>query len=214
MTITRRSSTAAASALLTVLLLTSCTTEPDATPSSPSSTPVPAPPSSTPGVSPSPSRAPGAPVTAPSPASDEDATTGAAEAVEQFLIVRAQVNAAGGTDTTPLEAVSTGRALALAQQDAAFIAEGMYRVEGRLKFDTTTAYAGTLTTADGATSYPFASVTVTGCQDGSEYRIFNPDGTPAPQPPDPRSVIELTAIWEPNLGTWMVENGFAKDESC
>lgn len=187
-------------ALVGVLTLAGCTPEapaptPTATSASPTPTPTPT------------------PTVAPAPQNEDEAVKAAEDAIDRYLSVRASVNAAGGTDTAPLNAVATGTALQVAQDDAGRIAADKNTVTGVLKFEPQTAYAANLTAPDGTVT-PFGSATVTGCQDGSDYKLFNPDGSAAQQPTNQRNVIEFTAIWEPTSGTWLVQNVTATGSTC
>lgn len=209
----RRITTAAAAAVLSALLLAGCST-PDADGATPSpditTTPSASPTeSSTPSASPSPT-----PSTQPSPASAEEATAAAEDAIEQFLIIRAAVNAAGGTDTAPLKEVATGRALELVLSDAANTVTDQERVEGRLLFEPASATAGQYQPAGDTTAYPFASVTVTGCQDASEYKLYKPDGSESPQPPTLRNEVTFTVIWTPSRSKWLIDNMAATGATC
>lgn len=177
------------------LVLTGCTPEPAPTPTT-SNTATPTPTSTT----------------DPQPQSESEAIAAAELAIDDYLYVRGQVNATGGTDTTPLEEVASGQALQVAVDDAGRVAEGGLRTEGQISFSSTDAYATTLE-ADGV-SVPFGSVIVTGCQDGTGYDIFNADGTPAQQPTEQRNVFEFNVIWHPELELWVVSNLTFLGQTC
>ena len=149
----------------------------------------------------------------PAPRNEDEAVDAAEDVISRYLTVRAEVNAAGGTDTSPLNAVATGAALQKAQDDAGRIAADKNTVTGQLKFEPMSAYAGNLTAPDGTVT-PFGAVTVTGCQDGSGYKLFNPDGSAAQQLANQRNILEFTTIWEPTTGTWLVQNVTATGATC
>jgi hypothetical protein len=183
--------TAAAAALV----LTGCTPQPGPTPTFTSS-PTPTSTAST----------------DPQPKSESEAIDSAELAIDDYLYVRSQVNAAGGTDTAPLEDVASGHALQIAVEDAGRIVEGKNTTTGQLSFDPTDSYATTLE-GEGV-SVPFGSVSVTGCQDGSAYKIFNEDGSPAQQPTEVRNVLEFRVIWEPTRELWLVSDVMATGPTC
>ncbi|PPG77500.1 hypothetical protein C5D98_15060 [Rathayibacter rathayi] len=187
-------------ALVGVLALAGCT--PDA--AGPTTTPT----TTTPTPTPTPTE-----TGVPAPQSEDEAVDAAEDVIGRYLLVRSQVNAAGGTDTAPLDTVATGTALQIAKDDAARIVTDKNTVSGQLKFERISAYAGDLQSPDG-TITPFGSATVTGCQDGSEYKLFNADGSAAQQPTNLRNVLEFTAIWEPSDGTWLVQNVVATGSTC
>lgn len=186
-----------ATAMLGGLMLTGCTpADPDPTPE-PTETSTPEPTATT----------------APAPESEAEAIAAGEQAIATYLEVRADINAAGGTETDPLKALATGPALRLALDDAGRIAEASYKTEGVLEFSSTMGYAVDLVGQDG-TAYPFSSVNITGCQDGSNYKVFNSDGTPAQQPTEQRNVLEFNVIWEPNEQLWLVNTVIATGETC
>lgn len=145
------------------------------------------------------------------PKTQDDAVTAGTLAFDQYLKVRAKVNAAGGTDTAPLETVSTGQALTVAKADAGRVAQGKLVTKGRLTFTVTNAYASDLTA--GAKKIPYGTANLTGCQDGSGYKIFNADGTPAQQP-DGNYQLSVMVIYNPSTSSWLVENVIATGKKC
>lgn len=150
--------------------------------------------------------------TDPQPQSEGEATAAAELAIADFLYIRGQVNAAGGTDTAPLEEIATDRALQLAIDDAGRIAEGGLRTEGQISFTPTLSYANTL--ENSTTNIPFGYASVVGCQDGSSYKIFNSDGTPAQQPTQLRNEIQFDVIWDPAVELWLVYKVVVTGASC
>jgi len=189
-------------ALVGVLALAGCT--PDAA----SPTPSPTTTSATPTPTPTPTEA-----GVPAPQTEDEAVDAGTTAVNDYLRTRGEVNAAGGADVTPLEAIATGTALTVAQEDAQRIVTDQKTTTGALKFEFQTGYATDLVATDG-TTYPFASATITGCQDASEYAITLADGTAAQRPESLRSVLEFTTLWEPNLKTWLVQTVTATGSTC
>lgn len=150
--------------------------------------------------------------TDPQPESESEAIDAAELAIDDYLFVRAEVNGDGGTDTTPLEDVASGNALRIAIEDAQRIVDGNNTTTGQLSFDPTDSYAVTLE-GEGV-SVPFGSVSVTGCQDGSGYKIFEQDGTPVQQPAEQRNVLEFRVIWEPSRELWLVSDVLATGATC
>lgn len=149
----------------------------------------------------------------PAPESESEAIDNAERTIATYLKVRGEINAAGGTDTTPLEELATGPALQLALDDAGRVVELGWKTEGALSFEPQSAYAVDLVAEDG-TAYPYSSANVTGCQDLSEYKIFNSDGTPAQQPADKRAILEFNVIWEPSLKLWLVNSVVVPGQTC
>jgi hypothetical protein len=145
------------------------------------------------------------------PKTQDDAVTEGTLAFDQYLKIRAQVNAAGGTNTAPLEKVATGQALTVAKADAGRVAQGKLVTKGRLVFTVTNAYASVLTT--GSTKIPYGTANLTGCQDGSGYKIYNADGTPAQQPQG-NYELSVMVIYNPSTSSWMVENVVATGKKC
>ena len=185
----------AATAAASALVLTGCVPEPTPTPTiTETATPTPT------------------ATTDPQPESESEAIDAAELAIDDYLYVRAKVNGDGGTDVEALEEVSSGNALAIAVESANRVVENDWTVQGQISFDPTDSYATTLE-GEGV-SVPFGSVSVTGCQDGSGYKIFNADGTPAQQPTDLRNVIEFRVIWEPTRELWLVSDARATGETC
>lgn len=183
------------------LLLAGCVTTPTDDPT----------PSSTPSATASPTPSP-TPTEATAPTSDSEAVAAAEEVISRFYEVRGEVNAAGGSDVEPLTQVATENALAVATQDAERIAVDGKTTSGALAFTSNEAYSSDLTDSAG-TVYPFSAVSVTGCQDGSNYSIRLADGT-EPQRPDPRAEIQITVIFDPAISTWLVQDLRATGAAC
>lgn len=189
-------------ALVGVLALAGCTPDaagPTSSPSATTATPTPTPTPTEAGV--------------PAPQTEDEAVDAGTAAINDYLRIRGEVNASGGTNTAPLEAIATGTALTVAQEDAQRIATDKKTTAGALKFEFQTGYATELVATDG-TTYPFASATITGCQDASDYSITLADGTAAQRPDSLRSVLEFTTLWEPTLKTWLVQNVTATGSTC
>lgn len=145
------------------------------------------------------------------PKSQDAAVAEGTSAFDRYLKLRATVNAAGGADTTPLETIATGQALTVAKADAGRVAQGKLVTKGRLTFSVTSAYASTLTA--GKTKIPYGSANLTGCQDGSGYKIYNSDGSPAQQPKG-NYQLNVIAIYSPTTSSWLVENVVATGKKC
>jgi hypothetical protein len=148
----------------------------------------------------------------PAPESESEAIDNAERTIATFLKLRGEVNAAGGEDTSGLETIATGPALRLALDDAARVIELKWKTEGALVFEPENAYAVDLVDADGK-AFSFSSVNVTGCQDGSNFKVFNSDGTAAQQPA-PRNELEFNVIWDPTVELWLVNTVIATGATC
>ncbi len=146
------------------------------------------------------------------PKSEEEAKSSAESTISKYLTLRGEVNAAGGTDTAPLRSVADGQALIVAEEDAARVATDKKTTSGQLTFEPISSIVSDIT-ANGV-SLPFHTVTVTGCQDGSNYNITLADGSEAMRPSSRRSLIAMTVLFDPNFNSWLVNYVEAKEGSC
>lgn len=154
------------------------------------------------------------------PADEEEAITNADAALTNWLAVRGEVNAAGGTDTDRLEALAVGRALELTLNDAATIAEGPVlnesgqnvegpaTTEGAFVHETITAYSQQYE------DITHGLVTLNACQDASGYVITTNDGSPAMRPENPRVVVDYQVIYEAERQAWLVYDVISLGETC
>ena len=199
---------ALAGIIAAALTLTACSTgEPTDPTASPTSTltPTPTPTATNPKV--------------PAPASEDEAITAAETVLTQYFATRGEVNAAGGTDTAPLEDWATGRALDVAVNDATGIANGPIlnvdqknidgpgTTEGAIKFETKAAYGQTWEEVENGL------VTINACQDASDYKIWASDGSVAMRP-DARSTFDYQVVYDSETETWLVYNLISLGESC
>jgi len=155
----------------------------------------------------------------PPPASEDEAINAAESVLTEYFITRGEVNAAGGADPSPLEALATGKALDVAVNDAAYVAEGPVlnvdqvnvegpaRTEGAIKYETVTAYGQPWEEIENGL------VTINACQDASEYKVFASDGSEALRP-DPRSTFDYQVIYDSERETWLVYDLISLGESC
>lgn len=122
------------------------------------------------------------------------------------------VQAAGGTDLAPLATVATGPTLDTVTSDSTWLKDGGYGVSGAMTFAPTAAVAGDLTAADG-TVVPFGTVVATGCQDSTAY-VISQDGAPITLGVAPRTVFDVTVVFEPAAAGWLVQNISGDDTVC
>ena len=155
----------------------------------------------------------------PPPASEDEAIKAAESTLTEFFVTRGEVNAAGGTDPSPLEALATGKALDVAVKDATYVAtgpvlnvdqvniDGPATTEGAIKYETVTAYGQPWEEVENGL------VTVNACQDASDYKVFASDGSEALRP-DARSTFDYQVIYDSERETWLVYNLISLGESC
>lgn len=155
----------------------------------------------------------------PPPADEDEAITAAESVLTEYFVTRGAVNEAGGTDTSPLEALATGKALEVAINDAAYVSKGPVlnvdqvnvdgpaTTEGAIKFETVTAYGQPWEEIENGL------VTINACQDASEYKVFASDGSEALRP-DARSTFDYQVIYDSERETWLVYNLISLGESC
>lgn len=187
-----------ASVITGALLLTGCTPSPAATTRpSPTKTTTPTP---TPTAT-----------KAAAPASEDEAVKAATVAIDHFLEVRGKVNAAGGKDPAPLSGVATGPALTIVTADAKRLADAGSKSTGVIVYSVQTAYASDL--VQGGVTIPFGTVNTSGCQDGSNYKVFDKSGNPVQQP-EGNSIINMTVVYSPQDENWLVQNVTASGVKC
>ncbi|MFF8188777.1 hypothetical protein ACF044_16105 [Microbacterium sp. NPDC016588] len=196
---------AIAGIIAAALTLTACTGTGNPNPTaSPSNTPTP---TSTAGTK------------VPPPASEDEAIAAADSVLTEYLVARGEVNAAGGTDTSSLEVLATGKALDVAVRDAAYVAEGPVlnvdqvnvegpaTTEGAIKYETLSAYGQPWEDVENGL------VTINACQDASEYKVFASDGSEALRP-DARTTFDYQVIYDSERQTWLVYDLISLGESC
>ncbi len=155
----------------------------------------------------------------PPPASEDEAIAAADSVLTEYLVARGEVNAAGGTDTSSLEVLATGKALDVAVRDAAYVAEGPVlnvdqvnvegpaTTEGAIKYETLSAYGQPWEDVENGL------VTINACQDASEYKVFASDGSEALRP-DARTTFDYQVIYDSERQTWLVYDLISLGESC
>lgn len=147
-----------------------------------------------------------------SPQDVAEATAAATAAITDFYQTMSAVQAAGGTDLAPLSTVATGPTLDTVTSDTTWLADGGYTVSGAMTFSPSTVAVSTLTAADG-TVYPFGSVLATGCQDSTDY-VVSQGGSAITLGVEPRTVFDLTVVFEPTTQAWLVENISENTAGC
>ena len=197
--------TAAVATALGMTLLAGCApsvTEPIATATS---TPPPATPAGT---------------KVPPPAAEDEAIASAEGAIERWLAVWHEIEMSTDGDTTPLEAISTGAALKIAENGVAYILNGPYPdengnpVEGRstvtgpIKFEPTAAYGQEWEGTENGL------VIVTGCQDISDRVVTTNNGTPGQHNDNLRNVVEYKVIYDAELQSWLVQDQIDPKQTC
>lgn len=200
----KRIITALTAVALSSMLLAGCTT---------TATPTPGP--STASATPTPTTG----TKVPPPANEEEAISAADAILKEYFVTRGEVNAAGGTDTAPLKAVATDKALDVAVKDAERIStgpilnvdqknvEGPGKTEGAIKFETVSAYGQKWEEVE------TGLVTINACQDASDYKVWASDGSEALRP-DARSTFDYQVIYDTKTETWLVYNLISLGQSC
>lgn len=201
---TKRILTALTAIAIGGMLLAGCT---------PSADPTPKPTESS--ATPEETRNPVAP-----PESEEEAIEAADAVLTEFFEVRGEVNAAGGTDTAPLEELATGAALTRVLADAKQIAEGPQlnvdgenvegpaKTEGAITYERITAYGQDWEGVENGL------VTINACQDLSDYKIFASDGSAGMQPEEKRTTFDYQVIYDSNAQAWLVYDLISLGETC
>lgn len=154
------------------------------------------------------------------PKDEAEAVKAAEKAVTQWLVVRGEVNAAGGKNTEPLKTVATGKALDRAIADATQIStgpvlnvdqknvDGPGKTEGAIKYEPIAAYGQS---NDGIEN---GLVTVNACQDASGYKVFASDGSPAMRPPSDRNKFDYKVIYDAKAKAWLVSDAVSLGQTC
>lgn len=202
----KRIITALTAVALSGMLLAGCT-----------STAAPTPEPST--ASPTPTPTTGAKV--PPPADEDEAIASATDVLTEWFKVRGEVNAAGGTDTAPIETLSTGRALSVALESANRIAtgplvnednvsvDGPSTTEGQITFETIAAYGQEQSGIENGL------VTINACQDSTGYTITTNDGKPAlVDPNNARLVYDYQVVYDAERQAWLVSDLINTGSKC
>lgn len=184
---------AAIGIIAAALTLTACTGGTAGPTASPTTTPTPTPTTAGP-VEP--------------PTSEEEAITAATGVLEQSLILRGEVNAAGGTDTSAYEALMTGAALAKAQAEAALTAENGDVTSGAVTVDIGEGY-----TAEWE-GIEFGYVTLPTCTDFSTFVITTSSGSPAPRPEILQIPVDYQVVYLADEKAWKVYDTIVTGDTC
>lgn len=154
------------------------------------------------------------------PESEEEAVAAAEEVLTKWFEVRGEVNAAGGTDTEPLEAVAIGNALEVSVNDATHIAtgpilntdekniDGPGKTEGAITHETKSAYGQEWEGVE------HGLVTINACQDGTSYKVFASDGSEAMRPADRRTTFDYQVVYDAEREAWLVYDLISLGETC
>ena len=157
----------------------------------------------------------------PPPANEDEAIASAKDVLTKWFKVRGEVNAAGGTDTTPIESLSTGRALTVAVESANRIAtgplvnednvsvDGPSTTEGQITFETIAAYGQERSGVENGL------VTINACQDSTGYKIITNDGKPAlVDQNNARLVYDYQVIYDAEKQAWLVSDLINTGSKC
>lgn len=191
---TKRLITALAATAIGLAVLAGCAPTSDPTPTT-SSTPTPT----------STGAAPVDP-----PKTEEEAVTAAEKTINQVLKLQGEINAQGGVDPSPYEAIVTGPALKIYNEDAYRIAhgplaneegknvEGQAKTEGAIKIEVKSAYGQE---REGIQN---GLVIVLACEDISEYKVTTADGKPGYRPDSDRTQVEYHTVYDTEHKAWML----------
>lgn len=186
--------TALVGAVATTLLLAGCA--PDAT------TP---PTSATPSDTATPTQKPtDEPVTTPEPESEEDAIDAAVDAVNTFLVVRAEIETQHPEDSSKIDTVATGDEAAFVKESARLITKKGQDSEGTYSYEVWDGWEAVSAREVDDKSIEFGSVSLTGCFDSSKIVTQDSDGNVIKGNPIRRAVIVSTVVYDPTDGTWLV----------
>ncbi|WP_102191304.1 hypothetical protein [Microbacterium aurantiacum] len=154
------------------------------------------------------------------PESEEEAVAAAEEVLTKWFEVRGEVNAAGGTDTEQLEALSTGTALERVLADAEQIAngpllnvdevniDGPIKTEGAITYESKSAYGQEWEGVENGL------VTINACQDGTDYKLFASDGSEGMRPAELRTTFDYQVIYDASREAWLVYDLISLGETC
>lgn len=199
-----RRATASALALIAGLLLAGCT------PSEPAPTPAPIAETTTP----TPTTVAPTPFAAPAPATEDEAVDAATAAYEQYLALRAQINAKPG-NTTAMETIATGTALQDAISDNTTLAASGATMSGTFRFelDRGMSYAAPSMNGSGATTQ-YGTATLKGCGDRSELLVTRPDGSTS-SGEGQRFKVEVVAVYNIDEGRWYIDREtYLQGQTC
>lgn len=116
------------------------------------------------------------------------------------------------TDLALLATVEKGSSYANTLQMIQTAREQKWIVTGSFSFSFSSGSAGSLEM--NGVSYPYAAVTVNGCQDTSNYKATLPDGTPLTTTGQKRALTAYTAAWDPVSRGWYVTGVTGSTTPC
>ena len=175
------------------LTLTACTGGATGPTASPTTTPTPTPTAAGP-VEP--------------PTSEEEAITAATGVLEQSLILRGEVSAAGGEGIEEFDAILTGPALTAAQQEIALYEDQGYTTTGAVTADLGEGYTAEWEGVE------FGYVTLPSCTDFSTLVITKADGSPAPRPEVLQYPVDYQVVYLAEEKAWKVYDMIKTGDTC
>ncbi len=204
---TRPTKTLATLGATAALLLTGCTQQtPDPLPTqAASATPTPTPTTTL------------GPYEAETPKDQATAIKDAAAAYQQFLDIRAELDAKPG-DTKPLEDIAQASALADARGDNEELAKAGAHADGAETFelDIDTSYTAPVLDGNGKTTAEHGTATLKGCLDRTKLIVTNKDGSISKGADnDPRFKVEVIAVYDVQQGRWYIDaERYHAEETC
>lgn len=154
------------------------------------------------------------------PKTEDEAIENAEAVLTKWLKTRGEVNAAGGKDTAPLKALSTGAALDFALNDAAEIStgpllnvdgksvEGPVKTEGAITYETKAAYG------QESNGIENGLITINACQDATDYKLFASDGSEGMRPENLRTTFDYQVTYDADRKAWLVYDLISLGETC
>lgn len=144
------------------------------------------------------------PITTPEPESEEDAIDAAVDAVNTFLVVRAEIENEHPEDPSKIDTVATGDAAAFVKKLSGLIVEDGDTSEGSYSYEVWDGWEAVSTREVDGESIEFGSVSLTGCFDSSDITNYDKNGKEYQGNPVRRAVIVSTVVYDPTEGTWLV----------
>ena len=157
------------------------------------------------------------PYEAETPKDEATAIKDAAAAYQQFLDIRAELNANPG-DTKPLEDIAQASALADVEKENGDFAKAGAHTTGTVTFelDTDMSYTAPVLDGNGKTTAEHGTATLKGCHDRSNLTLENKDGTTVKgSENNPRFKVEVIAVYNVQQGRWYIDaERYHAEETC
>lgn len=163
-------------------------------------------PTATPTTTPTPTATAGGPVEP--PASEEEAIDAATTVLEQSLVVRGEVSAAGGEGIEEFDALLTGPALIAAQREVALYTDQGYTTTGAVTAELNEGYTAEWEGVE------FGLVTLPSCTDFSTLVITKSDGSPAPRPEVLQYPVDYQVVYLADEKAWKVYDMIKTGDTC